>query len=127
MSKCKWPGCNKDVPDEYCVPHGKYFGKKEKEKKVYRIPKKSDKKKEIDKELSKMYPVFLSEPGNEYCRIKLKGCLGKATTVHHERGRIGDQVFEVKDWVPSCIWCNISLENDPDAYKKGLKKSKLHE
>lgn len=130
MSKCQFPGCIKQLPEgrKYCLPHGKYFGEKEEKKlKTYTIPNKSDKKKEIDKELSKMYHVFLAEPGNDVCQLKLKGCLKKATVVHHLRGRIGDQVFEIKDWRASCVWCNISLENDPEAYKKGLKKSKFHD
>lgn len=110
-----------------CIPHASVYGDKTpKEKKTYTIPKKSTKQKDIDKELKKMYPVFLSQPGNEYCLVKQKGCLDKATTVHHLRGRIGDQVFEVKDWMPSCVWCNISLENDPLAKEKGLKKSKFN-
>lgn len=91
------------------------------------IPKKSDKQKEIDKELKKMYLVFLSKPENKYCKVKQPGCTKVATVVHHLRGRIGDQVFEVKDWMPSCPLCNIVLENDPKAREKGLKKSKFYE
>lgn len=128
---CNWPiKCDrpKQGNTDYCSTHNKALGiKVEKEKKVYQIPKVSNNEKERKKELAKMYPVYLSEPGNEFCQLKLKGCLGKASTVHHLRGRIGDQVFEINDWMPSCSWCNILVENDPEAYQKELKKSKFHE
>lgn len=125
MAKCKFPNCNFEGAPEYCFRH------KEKGVKTAKVPKpiakKSDKQKEIDRELKKLYPVFLALPENEHCQLKLKGCLGKANVVHHVRSRIGQQVFETKDWLSSCSFCNNALENDPDAYKKGLKKSKFHE
>jgi hypothetical protein len=126
MTKCVFPNCSFTGSPEYCFRHKPKNSPKEvKPKKA--IAKKSDKQKEIDKELKKLYPVFLALPENERCQLKLKGCLDKANVVHHVRSRIGQQVFEVKDWLASCAPCNNALENDPDAYKKGLKKSKFHE
>lgn len=92
-------------------------------KEVKGIVKVSDIEKERKKRLKKEYPVYLSRPDNKACKVKMKGCTGKSTVVHHVRGRIGDQVFDQKDWLPSCIFCNGALENDPEAHKKGLKKS----
>lgn len=126
---CKWYKCTRPTPDkvDFCIQHSKMMGIEKPKKEPKPIAKKSDNQKSIDKELKKLYPIFLAEPENERCAVKQKGCLGKATVVHHVRGRIGEQVFETKDWMPSCIWCNMSLENDPKAKEKGLKKSKFYE
>jgi len=126
MAKCKSLLCPFEGSPEYCFRH-KPKGQPKEVKPKKPIAKKSDKQKEIDKELKKLYPVFLALPENKHCQLKLKGCLGKANVVHHVRSRIGQQVFEVKDWLPSCSFCNNALENDPLAYEKGLKKSKFHE
>ena len=73
-----------------------------------------------------MYPVFLAKPENKYCKVKMPGCTKIANVIHHVKGRIGDQVFEVKDWLPCCASCNIVLESrDGEARAKGFKKSKF--
>lgn len=108
---------------EHCFDHLKAQGIRirtpPKEKQP--IAKRSKKQRGIMKELSLMYPVFLEQ--HPECEIRLLGCLRIATEVHHVKGRIGDQVFEVVDWRASCSYCNCALENDPEAHKKGLKKS----
>lgn len=78
------------------------------------------------KELKKLYPVFLAKPANKKCKLKMEGCTKIATTVHHVRGRIGEQVFVQKDWLPSCVNCNGKVEEKhAEAAAKGLKKSKF--
>lgn len=119
MTKCVFPNCSFTGSPEYCFRHKEKGIKQPNKPKP--IKKVSDREKARKAELKKMYPVFLSKPENALCGLKLKGCLGKATVIHHLRGRIGDQVFEVKDWMASCIWCNIQVENDPKAIEKGLK------
>jgi hypothetical protein len=126
VNKCTWPiPCKNDCFEdhEFCRDHCKAQGisirTPPKEKKA--IAKRSKKQVDIMKELSLMYPVFLEK--HPVCELKLKGCTYNAETVHHLAGRIGDQVFEVKDWMASCFWCNNAIENDPEAHQKGLKKS----
>lgn len=127
MPNCLFPTCNRNAESNgYCICH-KIYSNSVSVKVPREIPKKSSNQKEIDKELKKMYPVFLAKPDNRYCKVKMKGCTKVATVVHHVRGRIGDQVFEVKDWLPSCPHCNIYLESkDKEARDKGVKKSKFH-
>jgi hypothetical protein len=79
------------------------------------------------KELARLYGIFLAKPKNKNCLVKIdSGCTGKATVVHHVCGREGKQKFEQKDWLPSCAYCNIKLEQkDGAARDKGVKKSKF--
>lgn len=128
MPQCSFPGCSRHAESNgYCIFH-KGYSNSVSVKVPKEIPKKSDKQKDIDKELKKMYPVFLAKPENKYCKVKMEGCTKIATVIHHVRGRIGYQVFEVKDWLPSCPSCNIILESkDAEARAKGVKKSKFHE
>lgn len=123
---CNFPTCDRHAESTgYCLFH-RMFSNSVAVKVPKEIAKKSGKQKEIDKELKKMYPLFLAKPENKYCKIKMTGCTKIATVIHHVRGRIGDQIFEVKDWLPSCASCNIVLESkDAEARAKGVKKSKF--
>lgn len=68
---------------------------------------------------------FLNRPENKNCAIKMKGCTGKATVVHHAAGRIGNKLHDQIDWVASCTNCNLRVEiSDLEARDKGFKKSR---
>lgn len=125
--KCLFPTCGRHPETNgYCIYH-KGFSNGVVVKLTKPIPNKSENKKEIDKVLKKRYPVFLSKPENKYCKIKMEGCTKIANVVHHVRGRVGDQVFEEKDWLASCPSCNILLESkDQLARDMGVKKSKFN-
>lgn len=125
-NKCTWPiPCNKDKLSnkKYCRDHCKALGEKPDKvaKPPSKIKQKSENKKEVDKELKKMYPAFLAE--NFFiCKIQSPECTGVATVVHHKKGRIGDQIFVVEDWMSSCPRCNGYVEDhDEWAREKGFK------
>lgn len=122
---CDWYGCTRhpEGTSKYCLFHKKMSGEPKEVKVPNPIPKVSDTEKERKKRLKKEYPVYLSKPQNKSCKIKMTGCTGKATVVHHTRGREGDQVFEQKDWMPSCVSCNGVLETKhAESVDKGFKK-----
>lgn len=123
---CNFPGCTVHAESNaYCVFHqGFASGVSVKLKKE--VNKESNKMKADKRELKKIYAEYLSQPGNKYCKVKMEGCTKISNVIHHVRGRIGDQVFEIKDWLPSCASCNIVLESkDAEARAKGVKKSKF--
>lgn len=120
MGNKNYPLCPFCRSDADCPRHkDKHVAKESKPKKA--IAKKSDNKIQVDKELKKMYPVFLAEK-LFICEIKSPECTGTATVIHHMRGRIGDQVFVIEDWMASCPRCNGFVEdNDAWAREKGFK------
>ena len=126
--KCAFPMCTRHPQSNgYCISHRIYASGPVVKKPTPPIPKRSSKMKDVMKELAKLYGIFLAKPGNEYCKLRLDDrCNNLSQTVHHVRGRIGEQVFVQKDWLPSCSYCNTKLEAmDGEARKKGLKKSKF--
>lgn len=96
------------------------------EKKYKPIPKRS---KSLKAEFRKYVPemkAFLAKPENEFCKIRMEGCTGKAVCVHHPAGRIGKKLRDQSEWMPSCASCNLQVEiKDLEARQKGFKKSRL--
>lgn len=85
------------------------------------ISKKSDKQKEIDKELKKLYPVFLAEK-KFICEIQSPECTKTAVCVHHKKGRGINEVLDVETFMASCGACNGYVEShDAWAREKGFK------
>lgn len=91
------------------------------------IAKKSEKLKDETKLYKPLAKEFLSRPENQDCKIKMEGCTGKATQVHHSAGRSGKQLLNVEDFVPSCTNCNVIAveKNDAEAREKGFKKTRM--
>lgn len=90
------------------------------------IPKRSIKTKEQYKGYKKQMTAYLAKEENEFCKIRMAGCTGRAQCVHHTAGRIGDKLTDESDWMPSCLSCNLTVEiNDKEAREKGFKKSKF--
>lgn len=123
---CLFPTCQRHPQSNgYCLFHQMYSNSAS-VKLAKAIPKQSDTRKEVNKELKKKYTLFLSKPENKYCKIQFTGCTHVATVVHHTRGREGDQLLNEADWMPSCPNCNLQVEiNDAAARKAGVKKSKF--
>lgn len=85
--------------------------------------KRSEKMKQEMKEYKPLVKEYLARPENQNCKANLKGCTGKATVVHHKRGR-GINLKVEKHWLPTCSFCNIEIERlDSVAREKGLKES----
>lgn len=129
MAECNFPTCKSHAESNgYCVYH-RIYSNSVSVKKKKEIPKESAKMKKTKVILKEMYEVFLSKPENKKCNVKIDDqCTKIATVIHHVRGRIGEQVFNQKDWLSSCSNCNIRLENKHAlAVEKGVKKSRYHE
>jgi len=59
------------------------------------------------------------------CQAKLVGCTGKATDVHHKKGR-GDNLLRVGTWLAVCRSCHTWIEENPIKSKElGLSESRL--
>lgn len=87
------------------------------------LPKRSEKMKQEMKSYKPLVKEYLARPENQNCKANLKGCTGKATVVHHKRGR-GINLKVEKHWLPTCSFCNIEIERlDSVAREKGLKES----
>lgn len=60
------------------------------------------------------------------CEAKLIGCTGKAQDVHHRRGRIGDDLFDVDLLLAVCRACHDWIGDHPAAaMEAGLLLSRL--
>jgi len=124
--KCDFPGC-KSHPQKngYCIGHRIYSNTPVEKEKPKPIAKRSEKMKEAVKGLKKDYALYLSQPENKYCQLKMEGCTKVATVVHHTEGREGDNLTDQSKWKASCVWCNLMAEiKDAEAREKGVKKSK---
>jgi hypothetical protein len=119
---CDWYGCTRhpEGTSKYCLFHKKMAGEPKEVKPVKSIEKQSENIKEVNKQLKKIYPVYLKL--HPACNIKSPVCLKKATCVNHTRGR-GANVLNQEDWEPSCIPCNGYIESHHAwAAERGHKK-----
>lgn len=63
---------------------------------------------------------------NPECMAKLKNCRGEATDVHHQKGRIGDNLLDTDSWLAVCRPCHLFIESHPlKAKELGLSESRL--
>ena len=87
------------------------------------IPKESKKMTSVKAELKKLYTIFLSK--RTRCEIKSPECTGKATVIHHVKGRGKDNLMNESTWMASCVRCNGWVEeNHAEAVKMGAKQSR---
>lgn len=115
------------------------------EKKVYQIPKQSDKKKQQvkdegvkpkavpakksakrkieHKEYKKIVKEMLAE--NPLCEIKEEGCAIVAEGLHHKQKRLPSNYLDRDNLMRACNNCNSWIENNPlEAIEKGYSISK---
>lgn len=126
-NRCTWPTCkDPEYKNGLCFQHNRSYGTADAKKPPKPLAKRSEKMKSNMKQLRELYPEFLAQPGNDKCKLNMKGCTKTAVTIHHSKGRVGELLFDQKYWMPSCLWCNIEVENkDAEAREKGLKISKF--
>ncbi len=111
MKDCKHPTC-----DGKCR-------RAKKPKKLYKIPKKSIKRKQDDKIYFELRDSFLKK--NPVCQIKSPECTIKSTVIHHTKSR-GIYYLAQNTWLASCHRCNTYVEShDAWARENGFKKSKF--
>lgn len=124
---CLFPGCSRHPEKNgYCIGHRIYASTHVEKEKPKPIAKRSEKMKETMKSLKKEYALYLANPENKFCQLKMDaGCTKVASVVHHTEGREGANLTDQSKWMPSCSHCNIQAEaKDGEARDKGVKKSK---
>jgi len=79
----------------------------------YKIPQVSSKKKKKDVEYFKLRERFLTE--NSLCTVRVNGCNGNATDVHHTyAGSNRDAFYLVQStWLPTCRNCHNWIHENP--------------
>lgn len=127
MLCCLHPDCQ-NLPERngYCSSCNRRKRKEEtdalKPKKVYKIPKRSDKKIDDDKLYVKLRKKYLEE--HPECEIKLFGCTYIATEIHHTESR-GIRLNKIESWLSTCPECHKFLHDKlsaKEARDLGLKK-----
>ena len=64
---------------------------------------------------------------NPNCQAKLVGCSGKATDVHHKKGR-GENFLKIGTWLSVCRSCHSWIETNPlEAKELGLSVTRLND
>lgn len=95
-----------------------------KPKKVYVIPKVSDKQKKINAAYAVLRKAFLKR--KPHCEAQLRDCTYVATQCHHSKGRIGKNMLDDSTYVALCHNCHTLIENSPYMAKElGLSKNRL--
>src|SRR5690606_7095818 len=75
----------------------------------------SDKQAVRNREYSVVRKEHLAE--NPFCKAKLPGCTGIATQIHHNRGRIGDDLTDRSTFVSICANCHRIVESESENAK----------
>lgn len=121
---CKETNCSNHVfGGGYCKFH-QYLrtDKKPKTSKLNtRIKQISTKQAILNKEYSEERKFFLSNPKNQLCQAKLLNCDGRATDIHHKKGR-GKYLLDTSTWLSVCRSCHMIIEANP-AFAKQLNLS----
>lgn len=123
MPFCKWPDgceCYTEGNTEYCGTHNLMLRKQErnknKEKKVYALPKTTKKiKHRSDKRAAeeRVYNKIVG-PWKEGKTCGVKGCEAPCTENHHKRGRIGKLLLDIRWWFPACHDHHVYINEHPD-------------
>ena len=96
--------------------------------KVYQtkqIKKVSDKQKRLNLAYLAQRQVYLKQ--HPFCKVGIEGCMGKATQVHHMRGRIGELMLDENFWLPVCAFCHNHVETHCEwAKEMGFSESRLN-
>lgn len=83
-------------------------------------PIRSRSKKKVSQD--RLYSVLRREylEQNPNCEIKLLGCVGLATEIHHSAKR-GDNYLNVKTWMATCRMCHSHIETVMSAKERREK------
>lgn len=79
-------------------------------KKRKRVRKVSPKREAAMKEYLRLRAIFLS--AHFKCQVNWKGCTGKATEIHHSKGR-GKNLNDVASFVATCRPCHTAIHSNP--------------
>jgi hypothetical protein len=123
---CDFPLCkfNSDPGSDFCLHHRKHFGSPRPSKEQKKIAARSDKRVKDQKEYVKIVKSMLAE--NPNCEIKMEGCTGLATGLHHLRKRGPKNFLDRNNLKRSCDSCNLWVElNSKTALSKGFTISRF--
>ncbi len=100
------------------------FGKaKPEEKKVYRIPKQSKKRKSEDKVYLKKKKEYLTA----HIRCEVEGCNRVSESLHHKKGRVGKNLYDERFFMAVCNEHHRKIEDFPDwAIENGYSLKRLN-
>ncbi len=88
------------------------------------LKKRSKKRSKQEAEYNKLRLLYLQD--HPYCKAKVFKCTIIATDIHHIKGRMGDDLNDVSDWIGVCRSCHNWIETHPiEATELGLRKSKM--
>lgn len=121
MSFCKVEGCENycEGGTDQCGSHNAMDRKLAKmaikEKKIYVIPKVSEKLAPLLRLYYKKKEEYLKKYPN--CQIKLIGCTNKAYQVHHSAKR-GKNLTNEDTFMSACMWCHDIVETKLSAKER---------
>lgn len=77
-----------------------------------------------ESEYSAKRKIFMSE--HPLCQANISGlCTTQSTDIHHVKGRSGELLLEVSEWMSVCRACHMWIETHPiEAAELGYRKSK---
>ena len=105
--------------DVYATPQCKF-----KDNGVSALKKVSDKQKSRNESYLLLRKAFLHR--NPECQVHHEGCSNIATTVHHKRGKIGENYLDVSTFLGACMSCHVWVETHPnEAKEQGYSLSRL--
>jgi hypothetical protein len=105
-------GCGQDRPAWKSNGRDKYCRKCWERLKGIPVKGRPKKTQEADQEYAALRKQFLSQ--YPWCRLRLPGCKGMATDVHHMQGR-GGCYLDVSAWKPACRYCHAWCTENPAA------------
>lgn len=84
----------------------------------------STKRAKQESEYSNKRKIFMLE--HPMCQANISGlCTSQSTDVHHIKGRSGELLLEVSEWMSVCRACHTWIETHPiEATALGFRKSK---
>lgn len=84
----------------------------------------SAKRAKQEKEYSNKRKIFML--AHPLCQANISGlCTSQSTDIHHIKGRSGELLLEVNEWMSVCRACHMWIETHPiEATELGFRKSK---
>jgi hypothetical protein len=124
---CTFPNCRSNqVRDGYCIGHAKMMTSIPVPKKTKPIPKKSEGRKDIEKDYRKLVGQTLKK--QPFCQVKATGCTNIAQGLHHIKKRTKENMCDPDNVIPCCNACNLWIEENPiKAIEMGVSKSKFND
>ena len=121
---CSFPFCSRPVPKEgYCFLNAAKYGSVKPKAEPKPIPQKSEKRKKVDAEYSKLKKQMMSESNK--CEAGLTGCTKVAEDLHHITKRSTKNMCDRNNLIRVCRSCHTFIENNHlQAIELGLSKSK---